>query len=201
MSRLARGGDKKAREKLIAGNAGFAYKVAKKYALLNRRWRHVDEEDILQASLIGLIEAVDRFDPDRGNRFTTYANFWIFKRVLEDIYSQLWVTVKPPLKDTHSFFRKMGETSQEESDAYVDRFILRGDSHPDESQGIDDGYGLFEFESIAEMANLSVIEMAIFHNHCHGTTITFKYDGDMNEAENSMLDKLRGVIENDTRTA
>ena len=67
--RRARRGDPAAREELILGNLGLVRSVVKKLA---SSLSH-DEEDLIQYGIIGLIRAVDGFDPDRGTKFSTYA--------------------------------------------------------------------------------------------------------------------------------
>ena len=65
-------GDKKARQKLIESNYRLVISIAKKY--------HRDEldfQDMIQESSVGLIKAVDRFDPTLGYKFSTYACHWI----------------------------------------------------------------------------------------------------------------------------
>ena len=56
----------------------MAYSIAYRY-----RDRGVPLEDLKQESLLGLIQAAGKFDPTQGNQFSTYATFWIKKRVLE----------------------------------------------------------------------------------------------------------------------
>ena len=71
-------GDAKARQKLIESNYRLVISIAKKY--------HRDEldfQDMIQESSIGLIKAVDRFDPTLGYKFSTYACWWIKQSALQ----------------------------------------------------------------------------------------------------------------------
>jgi len=71
-------GDKKARQKLIESNYRLVISIAKKY--------HRDEldfQDMIQESSVGLIKAVDRFDPTLGYKFSTYACWWIKQSALQ----------------------------------------------------------------------------------------------------------------------
>lgn len=61
-----------AREIFIEANRGLVIKTARSFA-----GRGVPVEDLVQEGMSGLVKAVDRFDPDRGNRFSTHAMPWI----------------------------------------------------------------------------------------------------------------------------
>ena len=71
-------GDKSARDELIRRNFPLAWSHAD-------RWQGsgLDREDLRQEAVLGLIEGVDRFDPARGWRLSTYAFWWIRRRVRE----------------------------------------------------------------------------------------------------------------------
>jgi RNA polymerase primary sigma factor len=72
----ARQGDAEARERLIHAHLPLVVRVAKLYML------PCDEiMDLIQEGNIGLIYAVDKFDPTRGTKFSTYAFFWINKQI------------------------------------------------------------------------------------------------------------------------
>ena len=78
LARRVRGGDALARRTLTEKNLRLVISVAKRY-----RGMGLPFEDLIQEGSIGLIEAVERFDPERGYRFSSYAVWWIRKAVQE----------------------------------------------------------------------------------------------------------------------
>ena len=76
LSRRARAGDAKARTRLVEKNLRLVVSVAKRY-----RGYGVPFEDLIQEGNIGLMKAVDKYDPDRGWRFSTYATWWVRQAV------------------------------------------------------------------------------------------------------------------------
>jgi RNA polymerase primary sigma factor len=76
LGRRARGGDETARSKLIEKNLRLVIPVAKKY-----RGMGLPFGDLIQEGNIGLMRAADKFDPEKGFRFSTYATWWIRQAV------------------------------------------------------------------------------------------------------------------------
>lgn len=73
-------GDSRAREKMINSNLRLAISIAKKYYRTG-----INLEDLIQESNIGLIKAVDKFDWRMGNKFSTYATWWITQSVRKEV--------------------------------------------------------------------------------------------------------------------
>ena len=76
LSKAARNGDKAAKEKLINSNLRLVVTQVKNYVGLG-----IPVLDLIQEGNIGLMEAVEKFDPDKGFRFSTYASYWIFNAI------------------------------------------------------------------------------------------------------------------------
>lgn len=72
LGRRAREGDETARSELIEKNLRLVIPVAKKY-----RGMGLPFGDLIQEGNIGLMRAADKFDPEKGFRFSTYATWWI----------------------------------------------------------------------------------------------------------------------------
>lgn len=99
LSRRVHEGDKEARARLIESNLRLVISIAKKY-----RGRGVPFEDLIQEGNAGLIRAVERFDPALGNRFSTYATWWIRQAVTRAVADHSR-TVRLPSHVMDSLFR------------------------------------------------------------------------------------------------
>jgi len=80
-------GNQRARQRLAEHNLRLVVKVAKRYSNGCKETLL----DLIQAGNVGLMESIDRFDTDKGTRFTTYAMQWVRARVLEAFRDNLFI--------------------------------------------------------------------------------------------------------------
>lgn len=81
--RLALKGDQKARKRMIESNLRLVVKIARRYYN-----RGMEFSDLIEEGNLGLLRAVEKFDPERGFRFSTYATWWIRQTIERAIMNQ-----------------------------------------------------------------------------------------------------------------
>jgi RNA polymerase primary sigma factor len=110
LARKARRGDRRAREALVHHNLALVLAVARRYAMRGIRF-----DDLVQEGNIGLLKAVEHFDPRRGTRFSTYALWWIRAYIMKIVRDGRGVVRPPPPKPGEDLPLSPRDLSLEES--------------------------------------------------------------------------------------
>lgn len=110
LARRARDGDASARWALVTANAGFVRSMAQRYLR-----EGIEVEDLVSEGLVGLFEAAERFDPERGIKFITYGSWWVKRSMLRllRLLGQAVHVPKYKQHQLHEFWRVHARLSQE----------------------------------------------------------------------------------------
>ena len=108
-SRQAQAGDEESRKHMIESNLRLVVKIARRY--MNRGLAFLD---LIEEGNLGLIRAVEKFDPERGFRFSTYATWWIRQTIERAIMNQSR-TIRLPIhvvKEINTYLRAARSLAQ-----------------------------------------------------------------------------------------
>jgi RNA polymerase nonessential primary-like sigma factor len=108
-ARQARSGDESGRQRMIESNLRLVVKISRRY--INRGLTLLD---LIEEGNLGLIRAVEKFDPDLGFRFSTYATWWIRQTIERAIMNQTR-TIRLPIhvvKELNIYLRAARELTQ-----------------------------------------------------------------------------------------
>ncbi|CAJ1945649.1 unnamed protein product [Cylindrotheca closterium] len=118
LRRLMRDGQE-ARSRLVSANVGLVTAIAKRH---HKSLKYATEagggvgtiltlQDMIQEGNLGLMQAAERFEPERGNRFSTYATYWVKQRILRSISDSSRIIRLPA--HVHAMLQKVNKSRKD----------------------------------------------------------------------------------------
>ena len=168
-----KGGDISVREEIICGNLKLVIRTVNYFEHFGHK------QDLISERNIGLMEAVDRFDPKKGNQFSTYATFWIRQKILAYLNQKVDTVRLPSFLNQRirkmniikqEFFNKFGREPDDEeicemldirskSLEYMKNSMnLNSSEIPVHKSNQFIGKDIFEMEDIEKYWNLNIID-------------------------------------------
>ena len=145
LGELAKAGDRRARTRLIERNLRLLVAVAKRY-----RGMGLPIEDLIQEGNLGLIKAAEKFDPDLGYRFSTYAVWWIRQAIQRAVADKsrairlpvhMWEKLRKVGRATNKLYAELGREPTDEEVAerlgWTVEEVLRATSATPDASSLD----------------------------------------------------------------
>jgi RNA polymerase sigma factor FliA len=111
----------KERDRLIEKYAPMIKHLALRIAM--RLPSHIELEDLINSGVIGLMDAIEKFDPEKGVRFETYAEFRIRGAILDELRAQDWVS-RSVRQKANQLSRAYAELEQKLGRAATDEEVM-----------------------------------------------------------------------------
>ncbi len=195
-------GDKSAAQQLVLSNLKLVVNLAYKF----RKFR--DVTDLLQEGNLGLLTALQKFDPEKGVRFATYATWWIRAKIQEFIISQMSIVRFGKSRDERKLFFNMmaaikeiqsydtdGEITKEELVQEVAKRLSVPPEKVIETMQIVSSYNDISIDQTIEDSGVKLLELKDSTNlDVEMDDQTFSYR--LNKAITSLNDRERFVIWN-----
>lgn len=149
LSMAAAEGDSEARDRLINSNLRLVVSVAKKYFFVG-----LPMQDLIQEGNIGLIKAVEKFNPDFGKRFSTYATWWIKQSILRALRTTKGIVRYPAY--VHDNISKISK--------FIQEYKSKNESNP-------------ELEFIAKSLDFKVKDVQKYLDLINQSYVSFEEEG------------------------
>lgn len=216
LARRVQAGDEEARKKMIESNLRLVVHLAKHY-----QNRGLPIEDLIEEGNLGLIRAVERFDPDFNCRFSTYAVWWIRQYMSRSLISQSKIIRLPVhvvdevntyLKGKQKFVREFGrEPSFEEVADFIDHdfssftptmarlnsMVPLSAGGPGNGGGRDDDNGMISLEHLADEKSDSPLDIL---DRDLRLKIILRWLDELNPKERLVITKRFGLYGEDPQT-
>jgi RNA polymerase primary sigma factor len=182
----AQNGDQEARSKLILSNLRFVITVAKNYINTG-----IPFADLISEGNIGLMTAVDRFDPHRGIHFISYAVWWIKQAILKYIAERSRL-VRFPMNRTNELLK---------IERFINDYVAKHGTAPD-SETISKNLGISKEDVELLLSRKSRDYVSFYSNVFDDSDVTFGevFDVDSETPEeiainNSIREEIRKIID------